>query len=215
MVRKHIKVEPQRWFYWADKLGLLVWQDMPAMDRRARRPPPTPHRSSRPSCDEMVDQHRSSPSIVQWVPFNEGWGEYDAGPRIADQVKSLGPDPAGRQQLRLQLLRLSTAATATSSTTTSTSAPAAPAADRHPGRGAAASSAASACGSPGHEWQPGDGFGYEMTADSAALTERYVGMVTDSCSGCMLGQRPVSARSTPRSPTWRTRSTASSPTTGR
>jgi hypothetical protein len=86
-VRKHVKVEPARWYYWADKLGLIVWQDMPSMTH-------VPDADGRAQFEhemhEMVTEHWSHPSIVMWVPFNEAWGVYDAG-RIADQVKSWDP----------------------------------------------------------------------------------------------------------------------------
>jgi beta-galactosidase/beta-glucuronidase len=88
-VRKHIKVEPDRWFYWADKLGLMVWQDMPAMTAGVN-----PDAASRAEYEremkQMIDEHISSPSIVMWVTFNEGWGQYDEA-RIADQAKSWDP----------------------------------------------------------------------------------------------------------------------------
>ncbi|WP_374568113.1 AbfB domain-containing protein [Ideonella sp.] len=75
MVRKHIKVEPQRWYYWADKLGLLVWQDMPhawdAENNTAVRD------KVRAEDQEIVNEHRSSPAIVTWVIFNESWGDFD------------------------------------------------------------------------------------------------------------------------------------------
>ncbi len=87
MVRKHIKVEPQRWFYWADRLGLLVWQDMPSMER-------TPDAAGRAQWESeyrrVIDQHRSSPSLVMWVDQNEGWGQYDQA-RIANEVKAYDP----------------------------------------------------------------------------------------------------------------------------
>ncbi|QUW77738.1 glycoside hydrolase family 2 [Streptomyces mirabilis] len=88
-VRKHIKVEPDRWFYWADRLGLLVWQDMPAMTAGVN-----PSAAARAEYERemklMIDQHISSPAVVMWVTFNEGWGQYDEG-RIADQAKSWDP----------------------------------------------------------------------------------------------------------------------------
>ncbi|RSM62109.1 beta-galactosidase [Actinoplanes sp. ATCC 53533] len=86
MVRKHIKVENDRWFYWADRLGLMVWQDMPAL-ASGREPSAAGRARFEKELKEMVDEHKGITSIVQWVPFNEGWGEYDAG-RIADLVKS-------------------------------------------------------------------------------------------------------------------------------
>lgn len=75
MVRKHIKVEPQRWYYWADKLGLLVWQDMPhAWDAEGN----TAVRDKvRAEDKEIVDEHRSAPSIITWVIFNESWGDFE------------------------------------------------------------------------------------------------------------------------------------------
>jgi hypothetical protein len=88
-VRKHIKVEPDRWFYWADKLGLMVWQDMPAMTAGVN--PSTAARAEyEREMKQMVDEHISSPSVVMWVTFNEGWGQYDMA-RIADQAKSWDP----------------------------------------------------------------------------------------------------------------------------
>lgn len=88
-VRKHIKVEPDRWFYWADRLGLMVWQDMPAMTAGVN--PSTPARAEyEREMKQMIDEHISSPSVVMWVVFNEGWGQYDIG-RVASQAKSWDP----------------------------------------------------------------------------------------------------------------------------
>jgi hypothetical protein len=93
-VRKHAKTEPARWYYWTDKLGLLVWQDMPSLDVSLdipTGPAPTPHRDAQAHFEnelsEMVHQLSSVTSIVGWVPFNEGWGEYDTA-RIARAVKA-------------------------------------------------------------------------------------------------------------------------------
>ncbi|WP_432863496.1 PA14 domain-containing protein [Microbispora rosea] len=87
MVRKHMKVESDRWYAYADKLGLLVWQDMPSTNGS---PSAADKQQFESELREMVDQHRSSPSIVMWVPFNESWGQYDVS-RIADYVESLDP----------------------------------------------------------------------------------------------------------------------------
>lgn len=90
-VRKHIKVEPDRWYYWADRLGLMVWQDMPAANTG---PIPVEWRDQfEAELHEMVREHQSWTSIVAWVPFNEGWGEWDrlATGRIADDVKAQDP----------------------------------------------------------------------------------------------------------------------------
>ncbi|HEX4558309.1 MAG TPA: glycoside hydrolase family 2 TIM barrel-domain containing protein [Mycobacterium sp.] len=96
-VRKHAKVEPARWYYWADKLGLMVWQDMPSLDvsldvPTGPAPDPVPEAKAHfeHELSEMVDQLRSVTSIVGWVAFNEGWGEYDTA-RIANMVKAEDP----------------------------------------------------------------------------------------------------------------------------
>jgi hypothetical protein len=85
-VRKHEKIEPQRWYYWADKLGLMVWQDLPTIV--------FPDEQLRPQFEkewkEIIDQHRNSPAIVTWVPFNEGWGAYDVD-RITSWTKQYDP----------------------------------------------------------------------------------------------------------------------------
>jgi beta-galactosidase/beta-glucuronidase len=84
LLRKHVKVEPQRWYYWCDRLGMLVWQDMPSGDRAAHwsQLPEITRSEKSKACYErelkaMVDGLRNHPSIITWVPFNEGWGQYD------------------------------------------------------------------------------------------------------------------------------------------
>lgn len=104
MLRKHIKVEPSRYYYYADSLGLLVWQDMPSgfeSDKdgiQAIRPEATedwvrPAASARQFEQEwksIMDHLRFFPSIVVWVPFNEGWGQYDTK-RIVDWTQQYDP----------------------------------------------------------------------------------------------------------------------------
>ncbi|MEV5549767.1 PA14 domain-containing protein [Streptomyces sp. NPDC052309] len=100
-VRKHIKVEPDRWFHWADRLGLLVWQDMPAMTAGVN--PSTDARAEyEREMKEMIDEHISSPSVVMWVTFNEGWGQYDIG-RVAEQAKAWDPTRLVNNQSGLNL----------------------------------------------------------------------------------------------------------------
>jgi hypothetical protein len=96
-VRKHGKVEPARWYYWADKLGLMVWQDMPSLDVSldipvgpAPEPSPEAKGHFEKELSEMIDQLRSVTSIIGWVTFNEGWGEFDTA-RIANAVKAQDP----------------------------------------------------------------------------------------------------------------------------
>jgi hypothetical protein len=88
-VRKHIKVEPDRWYYWADKLGLIVWQDMPAMDP-GRAVSDADKAQFESELHTTIQQHLSHPSITTWVPFNEGWAEYEPQ-RIANEVKAWDP----------------------------------------------------------------------------------------------------------------------------
>ena len=89
LVRKHAKLEPQRWYYWADKLGLLVWQDMPSMWYPEDHPGQTCAEFER-EWQIIMQQHHNSPAIVAWVPFNENWGAYDVA-RITAWTKTLDP----------------------------------------------------------------------------------------------------------------------------
>ncbi|WKX06980.1 PA14 domain-containing protein [Streptomyces sp. NL15-2K] len=100
-VRKHIKVEPDRWFHWADRLGLLVWQDMPAMTAGVN-PSAAARTEYEREMKEMIDEHISSPSVVMWVTFNEGWGQYDVG-RVAEQAKAWDPTRLVNNQSGLNL----------------------------------------------------------------------------------------------------------------
>ncbi|HTU23118.1 MAG TPA: glycoside hydrolase family 2 TIM barrel-domain containing protein [Gemmataceae bacterium] len=96
MVRKHVKVEPARWYYWCDKLGLLVWQDMPSGDKSIRPKDPdikrTPESAKQYELElkHMIDGLRNHPSIVMWVVFNEGWGQFDTA-RITEWTKKYDP----------------------------------------------------------------------------------------------------------------------------
>ncbi len=96
MLRKHVKVEPQRLYYWCDKIGLLVWQDMPNGDGHIHGDMPDLNRSLQSAAQyefeyrRMVEAFYNHPSIVMWVPFNEGWGQFDTA-RIADWAKELDP----------------------------------------------------------------------------------------------------------------------------
>ena len=93
MVRKHIKVEPARWYYWTDHLGLLVWQDMPSCDSYL------PRGATRPAVDKaayaselkrMIRGHWNAPSIIMWVAFNENQGLHDTGSVVAS-IRRLDP----------------------------------------------------------------------------------------------------------------------------
>ena len=96
MVRKHLKVEPERWYYWCDKLGLLVWQDMPCGDGgtavSAEKDGVVRTREGAEAFEKelkaMIATHDNHPSIIMWIVFNEGWGQYDT-PRLTKWVKGL------------------------------------------------------------------------------------------------------------------------------
>ena len=91
MSRKHIKVEPQRWYYWADKLGLLVWQDMPSPNSYdAPRDMPIDRPQFEVELRRMIETRYNSPSIVSWVIFNEFQGFFDPE-RLANLTKELDP----------------------------------------------------------------------------------------------------------------------------
>ena len=77
VIRKHIKVEPQRWYYHCDRLGLLVWQDMPNLWEPDDVDSLAVRQQFRDELKVMIDQHLSSPSVVMWVPFNENWGAFE------------------------------------------------------------------------------------------------------------------------------------------
>lgn len=114
MLRKHVKVEPARFYYECDRLGLIVWQDMVnggkavgdlvsllailfnihRDDRRALqragRELPEARQAFRQELEELIDQLENFTSIAVWVPFNEGWGQFNAR-EIAEWVKARDP----------------------------------------------------------------------------------------------------------------------------
>ncbi|MDA0765337.1 MAG: glycoside hydrolase family 2 [Verrucomicrobia bacterium] len=95
MTRKHVKIEPARWYYWCDKLGLLVWQDMPSGDnwttpKSEKLLAPEEKAQFEVELRRMVEGRRNHPSIVMWILFNEGWGQHDT-PRYVEMVRKLDP----------------------------------------------------------------------------------------------------------------------------
>ena len=90
MIRKHVKVESARWYYHADKIGMLVWQDMPNgenfrfpkwqrdkfFDGNEFIPSSESEDNFRSEWKKIIDFLYSNPSIVCWVPFNEAWGQF-------------------------------------------------------------------------------------------------------------------------------------------
>ncbi len=114
MIRKHIKVEPLRWYYHCDRLGIIVWQDMPnggSIDgetvallslllgfhrndtrrlNRFGRAEESNRSEYRAELRGMIDHLYNSPCIAVWVPFNESWGQFSAS-EIAEWIKSYDP----------------------------------------------------------------------------------------------------------------------------
>lgn len=102
MIRKHVKVEPARWYYHCDKEGILVWQDMPNGDGGSVWKDHTYNggsdapRSSESVANyyqewkEIMDLCISYPSVVVWVPFNEAWGQFDTE-KVANWTKAYDP----------------------------------------------------------------------------------------------------------------------------
>ena len=177
-VRKHVKVEPDLWYAACDRMGLLVFQDMPSGDAYVRpnegeieRTPASAAQFER-ELAALVRQHRTFPSIVAWVPFNEGWGQYDTV-RIGRLVKAWDPT------------RLVDAASGWNDY---------PVGDMHdihsyPGPSspqpeeerAAFLGEFGGLGLPleGHTWQAKDNWGYRSYESSEALTDAYVGLIRD------------------------------------
>jgi len=86
-VRKHIKVEPDRWYYWCDKLGLMVWQDMPSVNSYGGKQP-IDKPQFKTELERMVTGLWNHPSIIMWVIFNESQGQHDTESLVA-AVKAL------------------------------------------------------------------------------------------------------------------------------
>ena len=180
MVRKHIKVEPQRWFYHADRLGLLVWQDIPSLTAQDINPTDAQQAQFEAEAREIVDEHRSSPAVSRTRRYNEGWGERSLADtrRVAQNIKTQDPtrlvNPHSGHNCCQSL--------------------------GDPGNGdiddwhvylgpdspVPSSSRIAVLGefgglglhTPGHEYSPsGSFFAYEWQSSSSALTDRYVGLV--------------------------------------
>ena len=105
MIRKHIKVEPARWYYYCDQLGIVVWQDMPSLGAHMgshwemwkwslpeydSKVTETAKATYYKEWGEIIAQLRNHPSIVAWVPFNEGWAQFDT-PKAVEFTRSCDP----------------------------------------------------------------------------------------------------------------------------
>ena len=102
MIRKHIKVEPARWYTHCDRLGIIVWQDMPSGDKNPewqmreyftgteKKRSTESEATYRKEWKEIIDCLYSYPCIGTWVPFNEAWGQFKT-PEIAEWTKQYDP----------------------------------------------------------------------------------------------------------------------------
>ena len=183
VARKHVKVEPARWYYHCDKLGLMVWQDLPS----AMRAGVPGHRAQnnqaidgvfsaeddaqvRRELRGLVENFRHFPCIVAWVPFNEGWGQHTTNDILA-WVKRLDPTrlvdgPSGWTDLGYGDLL-----------------------DKHeypgPGMFPAQGGRASVLGEfgglglpiDGHLWQQDKNWGYRTMKDRDELAQRYAALI--------------------------------------
>jgi len=105
MIRKHIKVEPARWYYWCDVLGIVVWQDMPSIGGTPggrwemwkwaspaddRTLTDTAKATYYKEWGEIIAQLRNHPCIVAWVPFNESWSQFNTE-KVVEFTRSCDP----------------------------------------------------------------------------------------------------------------------------
>ena len=175
MIRKHVKVEPERWYSWCDRLGVLVWQDMPNANagrgNRDERSSDEAAANFERELTALVTGRYNHPCIVMWIPFNEGWGQHETARYVA-RIRKLDPtrlvnEASGwhdRGQGDVKDIH-------------SYPGPAVPAPD--PKR-ALVLGEFGGLGLPvrGHTWQDEKNWGYRTFADTESLTEAFLDLLT-------------------------------------
>ncbi len=171
MLRKHVKVEPDRLYYWCDKLGLMVWQDMPNGNNKTD----ADKEQFETELKRVVNAFRNHPSIIMWVPFNEGWGQHETE-HYVEMIKKMDPsrlvnNASGWADKKVGDVH----------DVHSYPGPAAPpvSAER-----AAVLGEFGGLGLPvkGHTWQDEKNWGYRSFETRQALTEAYVNLLGRLCS---------------------------------
>lgn len=190
MVRKHIKVEPQRWFYHADRLGLLVWQDIPSLTAQDINPDNAQQAQFEAEAREIVDEHRSSPAVVAYTAYNEGWGERALADtqRVGQNIKN--QDPTRMVNVHSGYNCCQSLGNPGNGDIDDWHMYLGPASPLPSGSRIAVLGEFGGLGlrTPGHEYSPSGGFfAYEWQPNSTTLTNRYVGLV-QGAQNLMIGR---------------------------
>lgn len=191
MIRKHIKVEPLRWYHHCDSIGMLVWQDMPSGDLGGNIWDMHPgkirngiHDKNRSAQSEIIyrkewkaimDALHNFPSIVVWVPFNEGWGQFKTK-EIVDWTTAYDPSrlingaSGGNFNAPGDIFDIHNYPDA-----------AMPEPDIYGNDFILALGEFGGLGLPinGHTWQLKDNWGYQTFKNKEELKDRYFGLVSD------------------------------------
>tara|TARA_R110001599_G_scaffold41451_4_gene125380 strand:+ start:16551 stop:18395 length:1845 start_codon:yes stop_codon:yes gene_type:complete len=189
MIRKHVKVEPARWYYHCDKIGMLVWQDMPSGDMGNRwesRPGVLGKGTEKNRTPESIaifkkewkaimDANYNFPSIVVWVPFNEAWGQFNTEEIVNwtvayDPSRMVNGASGGNYTLEGQIMDMHNYPD-----------PVMPDPKIWGKKQILVLGEYGGLGLPieGHTWQEKDNWGYQSFEDQAALKKRYSKLIMD------------------------------------
>lgn len=196
-IRKHIKVEPARWYYHADKIGVLVWQDMVNPNQQL---PKGSKQAFEQQCKETLEQLHNYPSIITWVLFNEKWGQYDQERltkwlKVSDPSRIINGHSGEYLYVNDKLRSPSPNAYVNADMTDVHSYPNPMISEKQPGK-------AQVCGEfggvgvsiPGHQWNDLQGWGYiqvqpkELVAKFTVMTKRLKALEAEGLSGSIYTQ---------------------------